>query len=415
MKYGWASFRQADAIRCLFVGLVCVLLLATIAPAASAAPMSKEFAVTLTSAHISAVNGSFPANPPVVVPPGGQFKAWFRVANPYDVPVRVALDVSVVDPLSGKIKDASGEITVPCTVPAQTSHICTRTFTIRRDSPYGRYPVQFGIGLYDLGPKFVITGSFDYDGWVQIEGAPVSPGPAVFPPPGLVPSAPSTVLPPTAGAGRYFVESGYWVRNGIPLPGAPNQRANFLDAAEGIGMATLGAPVSRAFYGKDGFLYQAFQRAVLQWQSGPGSGRAVVVNTMDWLFQAGRDDFLYSLGIPRHYTGPDGTGPDFAANRAVRLGWLSDPEIRAAYFANPLPMAIPDGAWDPTTYYGLPTSKPERQGPITAQRFQRYVLQKWEDQVPGMPPAGTVIGIMAGDLVKEAGMIPGAAMEPEKP
>jgi hypothetical protein len=212
------------------------------------------------------------------------------------------------------------------------------------------------------------------------------------------------------------METGYWVRENVPGASATAGPVKLLAEYTRLGQAnTLGYPVSRAFYGKDGFTYQAFQRAILQWQPGPDGGRAVLVNTMDWLHQAGKDDFLASLGIPRHYTGPEGTGPDFQAAKSVRLGWITDNEIGNAYFSNPSPHTIQANAWDPITFYGLPTSRAERAGAFTTQRFQRYVLQKWEEQAPGMPPPGSVIGVLVGDLAKEAGLVPLAAVEMEKP
>ncbi|MER3406286.1 MAG: hypothetical protein C4289_14920 [Chloroflexota bacterium] len=65
--------------------------------------------------------------------------------------------------------------------------------------------------------------------------------------------------------------------------------------------------------------------------------------------------------------------------------------------------------------YGLPMSLPERFGPFVSQRFQRVTLQLWLDTVPGMPAPGTVVRVLAGDLAKEAGLIPAEAMRPQPP
>ncbi|MGH2459675.1 MAG: hypothetical protein ACRDIY_12500, partial [Chloroflexota bacterium] len=62
--------------------------------------------------------------------------------------------------------------------------------------------------------------------------------------------------------------------------------------------------------------------------------------------------------------------------------------------------------------YGLPESKPEQHGPFIVQRFQRIAFQHWVQSVPGMPPPGSVVRVLGGDILKQLGMIPSAAVTP---
>ena len=52
-------------------------------------------------------------------------------------------------------------------------------------------------------------------------------------------------------------------------------------------------------------------------------------------------------------------------------------------------------------------SRPERFGPFISQRFQRVAFQLWVEKIAGSPAPGTVIGVLAGDLLKPGR--PGAA------
>lgn len=175
---------------------------------------------------------------------------------------------------------------------------------------------------------------------------------------------------------------------------------------------TVGYPVSRRFVGAGGFVYQAFQRGVLQWR--PETGRAALTNTFEWLQQAGRDEWLSALGVPLPI-GDDGSGGDWQKARQTRLSWLSEPRIAAKFLSNP---TASGGVWsadDAIQLYGLPMSRPERRGPFIVQRFQRIALQLWLDEVPGMPRPGSVVGVLGGDMLKQAGIIPAGAVAPEGP
>jgi len=177
------------------------------------------------------------------------------------------------------------------------------------------------------------------------------------------------------------------------------------------GVATLGYPSSRRYVGADGFTYQVFQRGVLQWR--PELGRADLSNTFEQLTTADWDGRLVQMGIPEPVH-DDGSGGDWNRARQIRLSWLTNPAIAAAFYANPNSSTFPTWNVDRSIQlYGLPASLPVKSGPFVVQRFQRVSLQLWVDDVPGMPRPGSVVGILGGDLYKHAGLIPPAAAAPE--
>jgi hypothetical protein len=213
------------------------------------------------------------------------------------------------------------------------------------------------------------------------------------------------------GLGQFFGQTNFWVRDGVVLPDGSGRMANFFSQFNRMGGAsTLGYPISRPYW-KDGFAYQAFQRGIIQWR--PEIGVGVLANTMDWLYAAGYDNVLSGKGIPRHITDYDGCGSNLDCAKSVRLAWMTDPDIAAAYFG--VPGGYMGGSWDPINFYGLPTSRAEMYGPYIVQRFQRYGLQKWINQVMGMPEPGTITGILVGELAKEAGLVPSFALAAEAP
>ena len=170
------------------------------------------------------------------------------------------------------------------------------------------------------------------------------------------------------------------------------------------GVDTLGYPASYRFE-LDGFTYQVTQRALLQWRS--NIGVAYLGNIFEMLEHAGLDQWLLeSKGIPLPIK-DDGSNGDWNKARETRLSWLTNEQIKAKFLANPNPNAISDWNEDSAiNLYGLPMSMPEKHGPFISQRFQRVAFQLWVDEVAGSPAPGTVIGVLAGDLLKEAGRVP---------
>jgi hypothetical protein len=112
-------------------------------------------------------------------------------------------------------------------------------------------------------------------------------------------------------------------------------------------------------------------------------------------------------GIPR-LVRDDGSQGDWQRAREIRLRWLTDAAILQVYMT---PGSV-DAAIE---RYGLPMSRPERRGPFVVQRFQHIAFQHWVEEVPGMPPRGSVTPVLAGKLVKQLGMIPPEATRPASP
>lgn len=202
------------------------------------------------------------------------------------------------------------------------------------------------------------------------------------------------------------------------------------------GLDTLGYPVSRRYQypAPNGYISQAFERGILQWR--PDLGQAELANVFDQFTQQGLDDALEVAGIPRPQPGSDLSFNDDAARR---MSWLTDPELMARFFLNPLtqePFGSQEEAW---SLFGLPESFPERpiyfrekaNGkygpplylPYIAQRFQKAGLELFlEDQptdptvVPGDAKRGCVAMTAVGRLARSIGngkIIPGPATLPE--
>ncbi|MGB0384162.1 MAG: DUF4352 domain-containing protein [Ardenticatenaceae bacterium] len=179
-------------------------------------------------------------------------------------------------------------------------------------------------------------------------------------------------------------------------------QAGFRSAFETWGLQSVGYPVSQR-YERAGFVTQAFQKAIMQWR--PDTGTVALVNIFDDLHNDGFDQTLLEtrqtpLQLP---DGWDGEGLTFAEVVAKRQGLLdARPALREAYFA----------ASDPLTFYGLPTSEVEDMGNHYAIRLQRAVLQEWKENVP-WASIGQVTIANGGDIAKELGGLPTAALAPE--
>jgi S1-C subfamily serine protease len=167
------------------------------------------------------------------------------------------------------------------------------------------------------------------------------------------------------------------------------------------GVEALGYPVSRRFVW-DGFVVQATQKAVLQWR--PDLGRAVLVNVLDELTRAGKDEWLAAERlIPSPAAFPDEAGLTFDQVAQTRLRLLDPyPALRNAYLADPAPFEA----------NGLPVAPVADVGPALVLRAQRKAYQLWKVPTP-WARAGDVTVVNAGDLAKEAALYPGEAPRPE--
>ena len=179
-------------------------------------------------------------------------------------------------------------------------------------------------------------------------------------------------------------------------------QANFRSAFEAWGLQKVGYPISMR-YERYGFVTQAFQKAIMQWRA--DSQSVVLVNIFDDLHNNNFDEvLLQTRQTPNQLpAGWDGEGLSFAEVVQKRQALLdARPALRAAYFASS----------DPLTFFGLPTSEIQDMGNHYAVRLQRAVLQEWKEDVP-WAQAGEVTIANGGDIAKELGDLPVAALQPE--
>ena len=224
-------------------------------------------------------------------------------------------------------------------------------------------------------------------------------------------AAPDEAIP---GGWHYRQASGTADGRGFDLRDLPNTPVGpvpFWTHFENMGgVEVLGYPASRAFIGRDGCVYQVLQRVTLQACAGLGIRFA---NTFQMLEEAGQDIFLDSARqIPR---GRADGARSFDEAVAIRLGWLRDDDLKAAFY-NPPRSLGPLATWstnDAINLYGLPMSIPEDYGPFVSQRFQRIAFQRWKvDHPAGIFAAGSVVSVLGGDLLKETGVLRGEVTTP---
>lgn len=168
------------------------------------------------------------------------------------------------------------------------------------------------------------------------------------------------------------------------------------------GVGLLGYPISGRFE-QAGFVAQATQRGILQWQ--PKTSSVVLTNIFDQLHDAGKDAWLQSTyQVPPPVTLNE-KGQTFTQVAQHRLALLNgNPAIKARYLATP----------DAVDLYGLPTSAPVDFGPMIAVRFQRVVMQDWKVAEP-WAKVGDVTLVNGGDVAKAAGIIPADAIAASAP
>ena len=208
-----------------------------------------------------------------------------------------------------------------------------------------------------------------------------------------------------AVGGHFFGQTSFGIND---ADGAP-----FWSTLKALGGAeAVGFPTSRRFTWL-GRPTQLFQRALMQYE--PFEKRIVVLNVMDLLHNAGRDEWLHrARSVPRQL-GPDfDKGKDWPAVVATRQALLeAQPALREAYFK----------VADPITRYGLPTSAIEELGNHFAIRLQRGVLQLWKEDT-AWAKAGEVTEALVGDIARDVGLFgspegpnfkPETAWEPAPP
>ena len=150
-----------------------------------------------------------------------------------------------------------------------------------------------------------------------------------------------------------------------------DDRARFLTPFQDWGLQKIGYPISQR-YVRDGFVTQAFQKAIMQWR--PEANHVVLANIFDDLHNDGFDEqLLITRQTPNQL--PAGSDGDISFTEVIekRQTLLSlRPALHDTYFASD----------DPLTFYGLPTSEVKDMGNHYAIRTQRAVLQEWKEDVP---------------------------------
>ncbi|MGH7482517.1 MAG: hypothetical protein ACRELV_10205, partial [Longimicrobiales bacterium] len=210
------------------------------------------------------------------------------------------------------------------------------------------------------------------------------------------------VSPPLASAQqapcRFFTEAGEGA-GGFAV--CDDETARFRSALEKWGIAHIGYPISRR-YRHDGFVTQAFQKAIMQWR--PAGNYVALVNIFDELHADGFDDRLLKarqtpMQLPDDWDG-DATFPGIVAGRQMLLEEHS--AFRTTYYSVDNPLAL----------FGLPTSDVMDMGNHYALRLQRTVFQEWKEDVP-WARAGQITIANSGDIAKALGALPVAALVPE--
>lgn len=169
------------------------------------------------------------------------------------------------------------------------------------------------------------------------------------------------------------------------------------------GIQALGYPVSRR-YVHDGFVAQAFQKAILLWDE--QAQRVHLMNLFDELSAAGADAFLETHRfIPQSELWHEDAGQPWHIVVANHLALLNeDPAIAAAYYAER------EQGRDPITFNGLPMGIRDY-GFVVVLRAQRRAFQHWKIDIEGAS-AGQVAVVNGGDLAKELNLVPAAAQQP---
>ncbi len=193
--------------------------------------------------------------------------------------------------------------------------------------------------------------------------------------------------------GRFFMQTGDGSTTGFAVTDDDLEFWSLFQRAGGT--SQLGYPISRRWV--DGpFTYQAFQKAIVQWQPGAGF---FFVNVYDRLSALGLDAWLDTAKlVPRPQDFPKDAGQPFSIVKQNHLVLLDlNPAIRARWYDN--------SNW--LNAYGLPVAYEDR-GDVRVLRAQRAVLQQW--MIPtDFAAVGGVVLSNAGDHFKQAGQIPVAA------
>jgi hypothetical protein len=139
----------------------------------------------------------------------------------------------------------------------------------------------------------------------------------------------------------------------------------------------------------------------MQWR--PETKSVAFLNVFDLLSKAGKDDWLLqNRQIPRPKVWAE-TNVPWDQIRDNRLSTLKNyPALAASYYGV-------EG--DPVEINGLPVAEVTKLGEALVLRAQRVVLQEWTADTP-WAHRGQVTVALGGDIAKETGLLPKAALVP---
>ncbi|GEM_PF-6899357 len=232
------------------------------------------------------------------------------------------------------------------------------------------------------------------------------------PSPMLQVSAKAPSAEPAPPAGDYDIPNGHFYTQANGQGGAggagyavvDDDQATFWSEFQRLGgVSALGYPISQRYALADGLTYQAFQKAILQWD--PGARTARPANIFDQLSAAGRDSWLATLKqTPPSRDWSADQGQPFERVVANHLALLdANPAIKAIYLADPAYL----------DHFGLPMGVADY-GNVAVVRCQRAVFQQWRVATQ-FATTGQVLIANGGDNAKDAGLIPAAAAAPLPP
>ncbi len=201
--------------------------------------------------------------------------------------------------------------------------------------------------------------------------------------------------------GRFFSQTGS--QSGLGYYVFDDGGANFWTAFQSAGgVPAIGYPISNRYH-DGGFVYQAFQKAILQWS--PEAENFNHVNTVDWLGRIADEDELFGRRqVPRAVPlladyGLDPRNPDdyshIVQNHLQLLAM--DQQIRDFFLAEPRWLEL----------YGLPISYHDF-GSLRVMRTQRQLIQVWNVADIG-GPVGVAVLANTGEMAKEYGLVPPSA------
>ncbi|HEX2173349.1 MAG TPA: hypothetical protein VHL09_13000 [Dehalococcoidia bacterium] len=209
--------------------------------------------------------------------------------------------------------------------------------------------------------------------------------------------------PPIRSAVDWAVAGGWFYTQAVGQPGqgfavTDEAGVHFWSEFQRLGgVDGVGYPISQRFVW-DGFVSQAFQKMVFQWR--PEVNQVYAVNVVDLMGERGLDPWLRAFrATPGIADWSADAGQPWPEVVAAHQALLTDPDLRAAYFA----------VADPVTIYGLPMAPVQDMGNVLVLRAQRGILQKWLVDVP-WARAGQVTIANSGDVAKEAGLLPPDAL-----